>query len=294
MLDASFCRATPGLHGQDLESVLIKLTTCVEQVNSPSSVGPRLRLFKYLLRYLEEDDQIQLLSSYGRKIFALALKPMHGHAEEPLWAENVATASTLLEDLLKRRDILPLKERDLALILSYIVAVLGPAEGVSITENLAGRNCSDDDDETAVYTCTADLFSTVFQRYTKQLYTCVPSVISALHCFLRHSINAPLSLPGQSIAIRGQRFTRLCEHLVGHREIYKKHVVGLVLEFVVGLGQSMSLQRRDSLVPAIYCLLDTMSTFETQQLNAYMDTKAKILFRTIHQSYQKLHTYKGQ
>lgn len=293
LLETSFCHATPCLHGDDLQKVIVKLTESVEHDELPSSVGARLRLITLLIRYLKEDDQIRLLSSYGRLILTIALKPMLGRTGEPFWFGNVVAASSLVEDLLKRRDILSLKERDLALIMSYTIGVLGPAENASNTEKHTVANCAGDD-TTAVYICLADLLSTMFQRYTKQLYACVPSVISALYCFLRHVMCSQLLLSDHSVAVRGQHFTRLCEHMVGHREIYKKHVVGLVLEFVVGLGQTMSFQRRDSLLPAIYCLLDTMSTFETQQLNAYMDGKAKIQFRTIHQSYQKLHAYKGQ
>ena len=109
LLEASFCHATPGLHDQDLQSVLAKPTTYVEQTEAPYFVGPQLRLNTLLSRYLDTDDQIQLLSSYGRTILMIALKPMVGRTGELLWADNVVATSTLLENLLKKRDILTLK-----------------------------------------------------------------------------------------------------------------------------------------------------------------------------------------
>jgi hypothetical protein len=65
----------------------------------------------------------------------IALKPMVSRTGELLWANNVVATSTLLENLLKKRDILTLKERHLALITSYIIGVLGPAETLSKAES---------------------------------------------------------------------------------------------------------------------------------------------------------------
>jgi hypothetical protein len=101
--------------------------------------------------------------------------------------------------------------------------------------------------------------------------------------------------PDDEAAAKAQRFARVCELLVSHRDIYKKHVVGLLLEFVHGLEHAkMDTTRRDGLIPAIYFLLDTLSTYETQELNANMSKKAKTLFRQINNDYQKLHAYRGQ
>jgi len=298
LLDACLCHTIPSLEGDSLLAVLKKLTNRATQC-SMSSIASRLRLFAFLLRYSEQEDQIEALSSFGWKIFLLALQPMHANTGANGWATHVVVAASLVEDLVKRRDVLTFRERDLALILSYISGTLGPGaepETESCKDKSASRTDNDDEaTSVVVFAAMTGLFSTMFQRYTKQLYACVPSAISVLHCFLRHVMYAPRGQSVQSVTERSQRFSRICELLVSHKDIYKKHVVGLVLEFVRGLGvQSMDLQVRDSLVPAVYCLLDCMSTYETQQLDAHMDTKAKTLFRSIHQGYQKIHTYKGQ
>jgi hypothetical protein len=67
-----------------------------------------------------------------------------------------------------------------------------------------------------------------------------------------------------------------------------------LIEFVNALQGDMDLVRKNSLTPAVYCLLDMLQQYETKQLNSMMDTTGKALFSTVHQNYQKLHVYKGQ
>jgi Urb2/Npa2 family len=283
LLEASFCRVVACAQGPQLERLFTKLTSN----NSATDAASKLRLIKLLLRYLKDADQIELMASNSRPILYFTLKSLRQSPNGMPLREEAFLGLSLLEELIKRHDIFPVKERDIPLILSYVVSLHEPI----LSEDSTSREA---DGGTALYVATAELIATMFQRYTKQLYACAPSLVSALFCLLRHAIYAPSTLPDEQVVLRCQRFTRLCELLTGHKEIYKKHVIGLVLEFVGGLGKSMDFKRRDGIVPAIYFLLDTMSKFEMQQLNAYMDTNAKVLFRTIHQSYEKLHTYKGQ
>jgi hypothetical protein len=177
------------------------------------------------------------------------------------------------------------KERDLALALAHISAVVGPGASDEAGEGVAPL-------PNDVYDATTRLFSALFQRFSKQLYICVPSVVSVLHSFLRQVLYGPLS--DEVIVDRSQKFTRLCELLINHRDIYKKHLLGLLLEFIHALQHNMSPVRKKNLLPAVYCLLDSLSSYETKQLNSMMETTAKTLFRTVYQSYQKLYAYKGQ
>jgi hypothetical protein len=286
ILEASLCNMVPTFTDDDLTVVVAKLT---EDCFSSHTSTRRLRMLQLLLRNIMNQDKIVLMSSLARKVFNFALSGLLASRRESHWSESVGAACTLLEDIIKKRDFLLFKERDLALGLSYVAGVLGPVGPSDRNENVVTE-----EEKSVVYTRAAELFVTMFQCYAKQLYVCVPSVISLIHCMLRHIIhNSHLST--RAIKLRSQHFTRICELLAGHKDIYKKHVVGIVLEFVAGVEQcSLSLQCRDALTPAIYFLLDCMSNFEMQQLNAQMNTKARIFFRNIHQNYQKLHTYKGQ
>jgi hypothetical protein len=281
LLDASFCELVRGFHSERLEYVLEKLTS--QDTSYP--VESRLRLIALLLRYLEEEDQLEILSSFGRRIFALILNSLHASTGDASWVENVVAASSLMGDLVRRRDVVSFKERDLALALAHIGAVVGPGASDEAGEGVTPL-------PHAVHDATIRLFSALFQRFPKQLYICVPSVVSVLHSFFRQVLYGPLS--DEDIVDRSQRFTRICELLIQHKDIYKKHLLGLLLEFVHALQHDMSLVRKKNLLPAVYCLLDSLTTYETKQLNSMMETGAKTLFRTVYQSYQKLHAYKGQ
>ena len=285
VLEACICQMVPTLAGDALLSVIGTLTSC-----SSKATARRLRLLQLILQYIHDLDAIELLSSVGRKMFMFSLSGLCHQRGDLDWRDTVVAACTVLEYFIKRRDLLSVKERDLALILSYISGILGPALNANLHENTVSET-----DELHVFTSVSDLFVTIFQRNTKQLYVCAPSVTSLLHCMLCHAMNDSQVASRQSVTIRSQHVTRICELLVGHKDVYKKHVVGLVLVFISGIEQAtLSLQCREALTPAIYFLLDCMSTFEIQQLNAQMNPKARILFRNIHQNYEKLHTYKGQ
>jgi hypothetical protein len=248
-------------------------------------IESRLRLVALLLRYLEKEDQLEILASFGRRVFALILNPLHASTGDASWVANVVAASSLMGDLVRRRDVVSFRERDLALALAHISAVVGPGASDEAGEGVPAL-------PNAVYDATTRLFSALFQRFPKQLYICVPSVVSVLHSFLRQVLYGPLS--DEVIVDRSQKFTRLCELLIHHRDIYKKHLLGLLLEFIHALQHNMSLVRKKNLLPAVYCLLDSLTSYETKQLNSMMETTAKTLFRTVYQSYQKLYAYKGQ
>ena len=100
-----------------------------------------------------------------------------------------------------------------------------------------------------------------------------------------HSI--PFSLPYFN-------FFRLCELLIPHKEIFKKHVVGLILCYIKALSEGMSPATKTKLMPSIYALLDVCSEFETRQINAMIDVPSKTLFAPVFKSYQKFYQYHGQ
>jgi Urb2/Npa2 family len=288
ILEAAVCNIVPKLPGDSVSTILEKI---VHDSLSPLSAAIRLRLTKLMLRHLTSDAQKILFATFGRKIFTLALSPLRFDRSEPCWSGNIVAACAFLRDLLERRDVLSLKGRDVALLLSYLVRALGPVDST-----LTSGDISLDEEESAVYASIAAVFGTVLHCYTKQVSNCAPSVISVMLALLRHAMYCPSSLDeNQTILIRVQHFTRLCEVIVGQRDVFKKYAIGLVLEFMSGVEHSrISLVRKEALIPAVYFLLDTMTSFEMNQLNAHMNTTTRILFRSVHQKYLKLHSYRGQ
>ena len=99
-------------------------------------------------------------------------------------------------------------------------------------------------------------------------------------CLLTHSTN---SVP----------LCRLCELLIPHKDIFKKHVVGLILRYIQSLSKGMYPTTKSKLMPSIYALLDMCTDFETRQVNAMIDVQSKALFAPIFASYQKYYQYHG-
>ena len=86
---------------------------------------------------------------------------------------------------------------------------------------------------------------------------------------------------------------RVCELLIPHKDIFKKHVVGLMLRYIRALNEGMNPTTKSKLLPSIYALLDMCSDFETRQINAMIDTPSKALFAPVFQSYRKYYQYHG-
>lgn len=86
---------------------------------------------------------------------------------------------------------------------------------------------------------------------------------------------------------------RICELLIPHKDIFKKHVIGLVLCYIQALNNGMNPTTKTKLMPSIYALLDMCSDFETRQINAMIEPSSKALFAPVFQSYRKVYQYHG-
>ena len=270
LLDGAFCRIVQKLSAFELDRVFADLLETDEDGMLSISRSP-LHLVLLLFQYIKEEEQIEIMAKSGHDIYSLSLRQL-GESVQP---EKLSTALLVLDNLVRRRDIFIFREFDLAVSLSQLSTVLGTMEKDSSNMIPLG-----------IFNRCTTVLASMFHRYSKLMYACAPCVISLYHVLQSHAVHATDS-PNRS-----QGYAGVCELLISHKEIYKKHVLGLVLEFVHALGD-LSLERRESLIPAIYSLLDVMSTYEMQQLNATMTTHHKILFRTIMQGYRKVHEYKG-
>ncbi len=86
----------------------------------------------------------------------------------------------------------------------------------------------------------------------------------------------------------------MCELLIPHKDILKKHVVGLILHYIRALNKGLNPRMKSKLMPSIFALLDMLSDFETRQINAMIDAPSKALFAPVFHSYQKYYQYHGQ
>ena len=90
-----------------------------------------------------------------------------------------------------------------------------------------------------------------------------------------------------------QEFRKVCELLPEHKDIFKKHMMHLVLYYIDGIQKSMDPWIKTELEPSIFSLLDSLSEFETKQMNTLMNATTKALFQSVFKNYKK-HEYKGQ
>jgi len=166
-----------------------------------------------------------------------------------------------------------IKREKLVVLLGRMAQVLGPGER-----------------STVLYTSCARLLALLLQRYSKHLSVCVPVVVLVLQSLLRQLIDR--SLPTEDLSLRARHWTRLCELLVPQKEVYKKHLVHIVLE---SLRCSEDGDMKQALMPGWMHLLDTFSpSYELKQLNALMeDTSIKMRFRPIYEQYRRHHAYHG-
>lgn len=284
LIDATLCGIARGMGTDEVRHLLELLLSKARAIDSCRL--PALRVFQLLLENVQ-DEQVRIeVSRVSRTFFVISLDllyPLDG-PDVSSWAREVDLGMSLLVTLTHQKDIIAIRDRDLALMLAQVELALG--KGGSF------RNPDVSPVDGRVYSSSYVLVSSLLQRFPKQLYTCVPSVISTLHTLLRHALYG--TLLDLEITQRAQMLTRLCELLIPHRDVYKKHVLGLILEFVGALRSDGHPSRSKSIVPAVYCLLDMLSRYETEQLNTMMDATAKALFRSVYQSHQKTHMYKGQ
>ncbi len=269
LLDAAYMNVLIHITVDDFDELLEKLI---------KREAPQVTL-RYLLLSVQcaTAEQTTAVAKHAQTIFTLTTNLLNSsfRSQDSL-NTGLVLSLEIIDFLLNHRETIIFREFDIAVILSHLCAILGDCDQHTVSEV-----------SVPTFSWCTTILTSMFQRYPKYLYACVPIVISLYFCLLKHAVFGPVD---RKVS---QQFAGVCELMVVHKEVYKKHVLGIVLEFVWQVG-FLSLEHRNQMLPAIYSLLDTMSTYEMQQLNASIGTEQKVLFRTIYQSYQKGHTYKGQ
>jgi hypothetical protein len=241
--------------------------------------GQRLRLLRLVLVSTDQLDRRQLIATLGAEVLGTAIEGLRTDpTREPI--QNNAASHCLIE-LTKHKDIITLKERDIARILSQICCSLADVKST--------KQCNADSDQ---FMSSCAVVVSLIQRFPKQLYTCVASlvlVLRKLFWVVIHSDQSDLQLVDQ-----GRAFARLSEMLGAHKEVFKKHILGLIQDFVDALSDKMTLGRKKALTPTVCFLLEMLSEYEVNQLSALLDTTKKAIFRSFYESYQKWHVYKGR
>jgi hypothetical protein len=192
------------------------------------------------------------------------------------WAIYVRTLQGLIHVLIGKTDLIALKGYEV----SSILQAVGNFDK-SHTE------CFPDSD---IYVSACAITSHLLTSYPKQLYSCVP----VLTCTLRRLLCHVMKSRHQSNYLMIQEFSKICALLPDHKDVFKKHIMYVVLFFINNMTLlHVEPTTKASLEPSIFLLLDTISEYEVQQLNTLMRPDAKASFQSLHKNYQK-HLYKGQ
>jgi hypothetical protein len=283
VLENAFCKLVEGLDAVSLEKVLCSLAS----FNAGGPEAPfRLRLFRLLVLNLASSDKLPVIAGFSRQFFFLSLQCFMQKKKLPEGPsdQSIQHAVALIIDMASNKDIISLRERDMALILTHVNSALNEIDG--------GDGSNFCPAPSIVYHSCFTMVSFLLQRFPKQLHSCVSLMTGIIAAMFQHTLYG--ELPQSDITARCQKFTRICELLLPHGEVYKKHVLGLLVEFVKALGGNMNLARKNGLSPALYCLLDILKEHENAQLNSMLDDMGRALLRSVHKNYQKLHVYKGQ
>jgi hypothetical protein len=274
IIQDALCQLVIEMESEELRECLVKLTSPEQSSDNLSS---RLRLLRLIILNAKSEDQILVISESSRLFLSLSFSAMISNSTS---TNGIHDAVELIQEMSSSKQIISIRERDLCLIFAHVVGAMQvKVEGSEALSKEIFNSCF-------------SVVAFMLQRFSKQLHNCIPSVISCMTVMLEHSLYADLQ--DLEIIDRGHKFSRLCELLLPHGEVYKKHVLCLVVEFVKALKDNMDPTRRNALSPAIYCLLDILQQYETMQLNSMLDDMGRAMLRTVHESYKKQHVYKGQ
>jgi len=225
----------------------------------------------------------EVLSAFGRKLLPKSSDLIYPFAKQSLvpyerWKNQILSAQGFMNTIIGKNDLIVLKGWDVSIILQTInIALASPEISTEYSRF-----------ENDMYSTSCKIVVSLLKHYPKQLYGCTPSLTSALRCLLNHSMRV-----GSGKSEIFEEFRKVCELLPEHKDVFKKHIMHLILFYVDGIQMTIDTSTKAQLEPSIFLLLGTLSDFETKQLNTLMRPAAKPLFQTVFKNYQK-HQYKGQ
>jgi len=275
------CALARGMEIDEYDEFLSKLTSNVVEV---PATAMKLRIMHMIILSATDQSQIDLVAKHSPMIMNNCLQVMTQVARQiDTRSNSILEVSSLVVEMASKKDVMILRERDIALILARITSTIRVEENSEETIK---------EIQFKAYEACFSLVSFFLQRFSKQMHSCVPSLVICLAAMLQFALRK--SLPEQYMSICGQKFSRLCELMLPHGDIYKKHVICLILRFVNSLQGDMNPVCKKGLLPGIYCLLDIIREHESMQLNSMLDEECRALLRSIHEGYKKIHVYKGQ
>jgi Urb2/Npa2 family len=259
----------------DADSLCYAMSTVIESVSNGHFHA--LQLFPLLFRNLERNEHVEILSSFTPTVHRKCLAAFgRDDADSDGASKRVADASSVMISLVQeKRQQAEINERDIAQIFAQVSKVVGseyPPNGV-------------------LGPCLR-LLAALVQHLPQRVFSCAPSLMTALQALLKYLLFGELDEP--TIKSACNDFARLFELLSTQKDVIKKHILCLVLEYLHYLEQeSSSVFRKECFTPSFMHILGMLSKHEIEQLTTMMNPTMKTLFRPFHQSFQKLYAHQG-
>jgi len=298
LIDAAFSGIILLAGGREIQMVnqfLLGNLSAVEKLSARErEILFVVHCFQTMLLVVKGREQRNELSSVAPKMMLLALELLAPHYQKKdsigsgILLHRLDMGTQCILHLIKMNDVLSLNSQDVSLILCQVNALLSQSQ-----KHQDEFQC-DTAANVKTFTLCCTLVSSLLKHHPKQLYGCASVLFCVLSTLWKHAMHG---MHHQQVDILASQkryeLTRVFEALSIHKQVFKKHVVGLLLILIDALEKGVSPSIKQSLMPSAFSLIDMCSKYELRQLNILMSPNGRPFFSTIFEAYQKLQ-YKGQ
>jgi len=281
LLDAALCSL---IRGSGLEETKTVIAHVLSQPDGGNRVDSAFitKIFHLLITCANSPEQHKFISGKCKTFLLIAIGLLRDTSDRSQSILNAKLFSKTMATLISKKELLLLSGREIAMICC----------GMNPLFNCYGVKENDDADENAsIFSSCCLVVASLIAHYPKQLYGCPSALFSFLLTLLSNILQTSAK---KGLSHKALEYAKVCELLIPHKDIFKKHVVSLVLCYIRALSEGMNPTTKSKLMPSIYALLDMCSDFETRQINAMIDVPSKTLFAPVFQSYRKYYQYHGQ
>ncbi|KAL7482212.1 hypothetical protein ACHAW6_007889 [Cyclotella cf. meneghiniana] len=279
LLEAALCSLIREAKLEDIKFVVsyVSMTDGAERHDPAFAV----RIYHLLVNCVKSQEQIKFLSTMSTTVLSTSLSLLRqgqcAHSSQRM-VSNTVLFSTIMSSLIPRKEILLLSGREIAMVCCEMSPMFCKS----------GRDANVLEEVTLFKSCCS-VVSSVVVHYPKQLYGCPSPLFSLLLALMNDILQS-----NSGLSQKATEYAKICELLIPHKDIFKKHVLGLILRYIHALKSGMTPTTKSKLMPSVYGLIDMCSDFEIRQINAMIDTTSKVLFAPVFQSYRKYYQYHGQ
>lgn len=285
LIDAAYAERLSSCTTKEINTLTDALFKQLDEISIPGTIY----CFDIILHVVESQEHRLVLASKAPSLFNLiirALAPYNISESNLLWTCRINTCLCCLMALIKKSDLLIIQGYHIANVFAAVSSIFLHANGGHL--HVINEN---------IYLSSCRLVKLILRQYTKHLYGCVPSFICILRCLLKFLVTVNFEdeiNEFESIRIMIQEFTKICEIVPDHKDIFKKHIMFLIIDYIdILIDGKMTVLKKAQIEPAVFFLLDSLSLYENQSLISMVQSTGKPFLQSMLKNYQK-NQYKGQ